>query len=167
MGPSGCTIGLGDTGTCTAPMLGDKAVQLFGLNTGGDVDGNDKLYLALHCDDPAMGSTSTKGTCPPGQLVTSIAEDGQVGCESPAKVVAEYFDAHCTAYFGWRDGCNGCADPPDKWGRVRHGFCTNDNGVDNTCTQTILGGKTLEMFGLNTDGDVNDDDKLYLGFRCD
>ncbi len=166
-GPTGCTIGLGDTGTCTPTMLGDETVQLFGLNTGGDVDGNDKLYMALDCEEPKTGTTATKGTCPPGQLITSIAEDGTLGCEVPAKVVADYFDAHCTVYFGWRDGCGACTDAPDKWGRVRHGFCTNDNGVDSTCTETILGGKTLEMFGINTDGDVNGDDKLYVGFRCD
>lgn len=165
--PTGCSVGLGPQSTCTTPTLGDEAVQLFGLSMGGDVDGNDKLYLALHCEDPAMGATMTKGACPAGQLITAVAEDGLLTCQSPAKVVADYFDAHCTFYFGWRDGCSGCTDAPDKWGRVRSGFCTNDNGVDNTCTETILGGKTLEMFGLNTDGDVNDDDKLYLGFRCD
>ncbi len=165
--PLACTLGSGAPSTCTEAPLGDTAVQLFGLSTGGDVDGNDKLYMALHCDDPQAGTTTTKGTCPPGQLITSIAEDGTLGCENPAKVVADYFDAHCTVYFGWRDGCDGCTDPPAKWGRIRHGFCTNDNGVDNTCTQTVLGGKTLEMLGLNTDGDVNGDDKLYVGLRCD
>jgi len=165
--PTGCTNGLGDTNTCTIPMLGGAAVQMFGLSTGGDVDGNDKLYFALHCDEPQAATTQTLDACPAGQLITAVAADGTLTCESPAEVVAEYFDAHCTAYLGWRDGCNGCIDPPAKWGRVRNGFCTNDNGVDNTCTQTVLGGKALEMFGLNTDGDVNDDDKLYAGFRCE
>ena len=167
VGPTGCTIGLGGTSTCTTPTLGGEAVQLFGLSTGGDVDGNDKLYLALHCDAPPEASTTTKGTCPVGQLITAVEEDGTLTCESPATAIADYFDQHCTAYFGLRDSCNACTDPPSKWGRLRNGFCTNDNGVDNTCTQTILGGKTLEMFGLNPDGDVNGDDKLYTGFRCD
>jgi hypothetical protein len=30
-----------------------------------------------------------------------------------------------------------------------------------------LGGATVQMFGLNTDGDVNGDDTLYVGLRCD
>jgi hypothetical protein len=167
VGPTGCTLGLGNTNTCTMPSLGGEEVQLFGLSMGGDVDGNDKLYMALHCNEPLEGTTMTKGTCPGGQLITGIAADGTLRCESPAKVVAEYFDAHCTAYFGWRDGCNGCAEAPAKWGRIRNGFCTNDNGVDNTCTQTVLGGEQLEMFGLSPDGDVNGDDVLYVGFRCD
>lgn len=167
IGPSGCTIGAGDTGTCTTPMLGGEAVQTFGLNPGGDVDGNDKLYVALHCEAPQAASTKTKGACPAGQLITSVAADGTLTCESPAEVVAAYFDEHCTAYFGWRDGCNACTDAPTKWGRLRDDFCTNDSGVDNTCTETILGGATLSMFGLNTDGDVNGDDKLYVGLRCD
>ncbi|MEZ4315418.1 MAG: hypothetical protein R3F14_45960 [Polyangiaceae bacterium] len=165
--PTGCTVGLGGTNTCGTYALGDQEVGLFGLSLGGDVDGNDKLYMALHCDPAVPGGATTKGACPPGQLITAVDAEGLFTCESPAQLVAKYFDDHCTLYFGWRDSCNGCTDPPAKWGRMRNGFCTNDNGVDNTCTQTVLGGKTLEMFGLNTDGDVNGDDKLYVGFRCD
>ena len=167
IGPSGCTLGLGSTNTCTTPTLGDGPVQVFGLSAGGDVDGNDKLYLAVHCDAPPDATTTTKGSCPAGQLITAVEADGTLTCESPAKVIAAYFDQHCTFYFGWRDDCNGCTTPPAKWGRLRNGFCTNDNGVDNTCTQTVLGGKTLEMFGLNPDGDVDRNDALYTAFRCD
>lgn len=167
VGPTSCTVGSGDTSTCGTHTLGGADVQLFGLSTGGDVDGNDKLYLALHCDAPQAASTATKGACPAGQLITAVTADGTFTCESPAPAVAAYFDDHCTFYFGLRDGCDGCGAPPAKWGRVKNGFCTNDNGVDNTCTQTILGGKTLEMFGLNPDGDVDGNDKLYAGFRCD
>lgn len=167
VGPTSCTIGSGDTSTCDTFPLGPSDVQLFGLNTGGDVDGNDKLYLALHCNEPQPATTMTKGACPAGQLITAVAADGTLTCESPEQTVASYFGEHCTFYFGVRDGCNGCGDPPTKWGRVKNGFCTNDNGVDNTCTQSILGGKTLEMLGLNFDGDVDGNDKLYVGFRCD
>ncbi|MBK8254069.1 MAG: hypothetical protein IPK82_15565 [Polyangiaceae bacterium] len=167
VGPTGCTVGLGDTNTCSIAMLGDQNVQLFGLSTGGDVDGNDKLYTALHCNSPpAPVTTETKGSCPSGQLIKKLAADGTITCETPTLLVANYFDQQCTFYFGWSDGCDGCEDPPAKWGRMRNGFCTNDSGVDNTCTQTILGGKTLAMFGLSTDGDVDGNDKLYVGFRC-
>ncbi len=167
IGPTSCTVGSGDTSTCTTTTLGEADVELFGLSTGGDVDGNDKLYFALHCAEPQPATTTVKGACPPGQLITAVAADGTLTCESPAGTVAAYFDEHCTFYLGLRDGCNGCSDPPTKWGRVKNGFCTNDNGVDNTCTQTILAGQTLEMFGLNPDGDVDGNDKLYVGFRCD
>lgn len=167
VGPTGCTIGSGDTSTCTIASLGGADVQLFGLSTGGDVDGNDKLYWALHCNEPESATTMTQGTCPQGQLITAVASDGTITCESPAGAVAEYFNQNCTFYLGLRDQCDGCADPPAKWGRVKSGFCTNDNGIDNTCTQTVLGGKTLQMFGLNPDGDVDGNDKLYVGYRCE
>jgi hypothetical protein len=167
VGPMGCTIGSGDPSTCGTFPLGGADVQLFGLSTGGDVDGNDKLYFAVHCTEPQAASTMTKGACPPGQLITAVAADGTLTCESPEGVIADYFDQHCTFYLGLRDNCNACTDPPSKWGRVQNGLCTNDNGVDNTCAQTILGGKLMEMFGLNPDGDVDGNDKLYVGFRCD
>jgi hypothetical protein len=167
VGPTSCTIGSTGTSTCTTFALGGSQVQLFGLSTGGDVDGNDKLYLALHCTDPQTATTTTKDACPAGQLITAVSADGTLTCESPEKVVADYFDQHCTFYFGLRDECSGCSLPPTKWGRTRNGFCTNDNGVDNTCTSTVLGGNTMEMFGLNPDGDVDGNDKLYIGFRCD
>lgn len=165
--PTDCEVGTGTPSTCTKPLLGGKAVQVFGLSTGGDMDGNDKLYYGLRCEAPGEEATMMKDACPPGQLITAVAADGTLSCASPAKVVAEYFDAHCAFYFGWRDSCDGCTTAPAKWGRVRNGFCTNDVGADDTCAPTVLNGTTVTMFGLNTDGDVGDDDKIYAGFRCE
>ncbi len=165
--PLDCEVGTGSSGTCTKPLLGGKAVQVFGLATGGDVNGDDKLYFGVHCEAPAEQAMMAKDACPPGQLITAVAADGTLSCASPSKVVAEYFDASCAFYFGWRDSCDGCINPPEKWGRVRNGFCTNDVGTDDTCAPTVLNGTTVTMFGLNTDGDVGDDDKIYAGFRCE
>jgi hypothetical protein len=160
-------MGVGAGNTCTTPMLGGKAVQLFGLSTGGDVDDNDKLYIGMRCE-PADAATSTAmGECPPGQFVTGIEADGTLACAAPAPLAAGYFKDHCTLYFGFQDGCGGCTTAPTKWGRARDGLCTNDLGANNTCQTALLGGASVELFGLNTDGDVNDDDKLYVGFRCD
>jgi hypothetical protein len=165
--PTDCAVGLADPSTCTTPVLGGETVQMFGLSTGGDVDDNDKLYLALHCEDPVAATAMTKDACPQGQFITGVAADGTLTCESPAQAVAAYFDAHCTFYFGWQDSCSGCTNPPAKWGRVRNGFCMNDVGVNDTCAPTALDGKTLQMFGLNPDGNVDDNDTLYVGFQCD
>jgi hypothetical protein len=167
VGPTDCENGAGATGTCTTPVLGGKTVNLFGLNPGGDVDDNDKLYLALGCTAKDSPSSKANGTCPAGQLVVGIEADGSLACASPTKEISAAFGAHCSLYFGWRDKCDGCTSAPAKWGRVRDGFCTNDVGANNTCAATVLGGNTLQTFGLNPDGDVNDDDKLYFGFRCD
>jgi hypothetical protein len=167
VGPTGCTVGAGATTTCTTPALGGESVPMLGVNTGGDVDGNDKFYVALRCSEPNPVMGPATGSCPPGQLVTSLAADGTLGCESPAPLVDTLVEDHCSLYFGWADSCNACTSAPSKWGRVRDGFCTNDLGVDNTCAQTVLGGETLQMFGLSTDGDVGGDDKFYVGLRCE
>lgn len=162
----GCQNGLGAGNTCTTAMLGGTAVQLFGLSTGGDVDGNDKLYVGLRCVEPPPKSGSVMGSCPAGQLATGIEENGSIVCESPAPLVAGWFRQKCSLYFGWRDSCDGCTTAPSKWGKVRDGNCVNGVGVDSTCTMAILGSETVSLFGLNTDGDVGGDDKLYVGFGC-
>ena len=99
--------------------------------------------------------------------MTGIQADGTLDCASPAPAIVDQVAAQCTLYFGWADGCNGCVTAPAKWGRVRGMFCTNDLGVDNSCTTAVLGADTLALFGLSFDGDVNDDDKLYVGFKCE
>lgn len=162
-----CSAGVGTGNTCTTATLGGTSVQLFGLNTGGDVDGNDKMYVGLRCTPPPAAVGSATGTCPAGRIMTGIEAGGAITCASPAPLVASYFAAHCTIYYGWSDNCDGCTAAPVKWGRAREGFCTNDVGGDSTCQDAVLGADTVRLFGLNTDGDVNGDDKFYVGFRCD
>jgi hypothetical protein len=148
-------------------MLGGEAVQLFGLSTGGNVNDDDKFYVGLRCDPPMPEEGSATGACPPGQLVTGIEDDGAVTCASPAPLVASTFADRCALYFGWRDSCTGCTSAPSKWGAVTQNDCTNDLGAGSTCQTATLGGAAVELFGLNTDGDVDDTDKFYVGFRCD
>jgi hypothetical protein len=42
----------------------------------------------------------------------------------------------------------------------------NGAGLDNTCASVVLGADTVSLFGLSTDGDVNDDDKFFVGLQC-
>ena len=81
-------------------------------------------------------------------------------------MIAETLREGCYVYFGWRDSCNGCTDDPSKWGRVNTVSCENGVGNANTCAATPINGTTVQLFGLNTDGDVGGDDKLYVGLRC-
>ncbi len=163
-----CSNGAGADNTCNPPtLLGTETVRLFGLNTDGDVDGNDKLHVGLRCEAAAAANTMQTGKCPADQFVTATSSSGSFRCDSPGPIIERYVREHCTVYFGWHDSCDGCITPPTKWGKVRVGDCMNGVGADNTCSTFTLGGKSVSMFGLSPDGNVDENDVLYVGFRCD
>ncbi|NUP10632.1 MAG: hypothetical protein HOW73_31680 [Polyangiaceae bacterium] len=166
-GSQACSAGSGAGNTCVSTVLGGETVPLLGIDFDGDVDENDKLYFGLHCAGATEASGPQPVDCPDGQFLVGTHADGTVECESPAPQIAAYVAQHCTAYIGFRDSCGACTTMPAKYGRVREGFCSNDAGVDNTCTTANLAGQAVSLFGLSTDGNVNDDDKLYIGFKCD
>lgn len=163
---AGCVNGAGADNTCTEATLDGETVHLFGLNPDGDVDGNDKLYLGLACGAPVEGETTTTTQCPAGQFVVATHADGSFACGDPAAAFSAYVRDACDLFLGWTDSCDGCTQPPTKWGQVGTASCANGAGADNTCADTALGDATLPMFGLSTDGDVNSDDTLYVGLRC-
>ena len=162
-----CTNGAGSGNTCTTAVLGGETVRLFGLNTGGDVDENDKIHLGLRCDDAADEMVTAVGTCPAGLLVHGVDADGTLRCASPAPDATAVFRERCSAYLGWRDGCTTCTDPPSKWGIARANGCANGTGVNNTCAVAALGGDSVSLFGLNTGGNVDENDKFHVGFACE
>jgi hypothetical protein len=165
-GGDACENGVGTNCTCSMAMLGDQMVTLYGLNPDGNVNDDDKFYVGLHCADaPASASVLGKAMCPDGQFVTGTHKNGTVDCASPAPAAAAYVKQHLSLYFGWRDACNDCADPPTKWGRVRDGDCLSDTAPGDTCTVAPLGADMINLLGLDMDGDVNDDDKFYFGLR--
>jgi hypothetical protein len=164
---AGCTNGAGNNDTCTTTTLGGETVNLFGLNTEGDVNDDDKFDWGLYCAPPTGNGGTTKDTCPAGQFVTGTNSDGSIQCGDPASVFSAYVGAHCTFLFGWHDSCDACTQPPTKWGKVTTSACANGTGADSTCTTFTLGSVSLPMFGLNTDGNVNADDTFYLALRCD
>jgi hypothetical protein len=160
-----CSAGFGAGNTCTTPILDGAPVRLLGVNTDGDVDGNDKFYLGFHCAGAPADSELVEESCPPGQLVIGRDVTG-VQCATPLPVAEAAVQQSCSLYFGWRDSCNGCTLVPAKFGRVGHASCANGFGADNTCSIAVLGGVQVRLFGLNTDGDVGDDDKFYVGLDC-
>lgn len=59
-----------------------------------------------------------------------------------------------------------------SWGRVRTDACTVGGGESSRCEAMELGGETVEMFVVVTDGpvrrhDVTETDRFYLGMRCE
>ncbi|MCE9576561.1 MAG: hypothetical protein K8W52_25655 [Deltaproteobacteria bacterium] len=164
---AGCTNGAGANDTCTTTTLAGEPVNLFGLSMGGDVDGNDKLHIGLSCAAATTPPGPSKTTCPAGQFVIGTNVDGSFQCADPAAVFAAYVGTHCALFFGWHDSCDGCTAAPVKWGKTGTATCENGAGADDTCGAMTLGAATVQMFGLSPDGNVNGDDTLYVGFRCD
>jgi hypothetical protein len=97
--------------------------------------------------------------------VGGVADDA-LECRSGRSAVLDYVRSNCFLYFGWRDSCSGCVTDPDKWGRTNDAACDVGVGVNNTCTAATLGSEAVNLVGLNTSGDVNNDDKFYVGFHC-
>lgn len=167
VGAATCSNGVGTTNTCTTATLGAyPSVQLFGLNTGGDVDGNDKFHIGLRCEPATPAESTAASACPPGQLVAGVSTNG-VTCKSPDPDALTTFRDRCGVYFGWRDQCPSCTLAPSKWGLAREGFCQNGLGANGTCVPTTLGGNAVYLYGLNTAGDVNGDDRFYVGLHCE
>ena len=73
--------------------------------------------------------------------------------------IRTYVRSKCYVYFGWRDSCDGCTSSPSKWGYMRGDGTCFKTGTNSTCAGSWL--------GINTDGDVNGDDKFYIRLRCD
>jgi hypothetical protein len=165
-----CDAGVGLNGSCNAHTLGPETVNLAGVNTGddgrGDVNDDDKFYVALHCAGAQANSGNASGTCPAGQLVTGINSNGTLACASPAPAIEQALRQGCWVYLGWRDSCGNCTSI-SKWGRVSADACDNGTGSNSTCLVATLGTESVRLFGLNPDGDVTNDDKFYLGLRCD
>lgn len=161
-----CMNGAGADNTCSVATLGGAQVNLFGLNPDGDVDGNDKLHVGLRCAPAPTEEATATGSCPANHFVAGTNADGSLRCEGVAAIAERYFAERCTVYLGWRDACEGCTQPPAKWGQVRVGACTNGVGADSTCAKHMLGSESVDMFGLNFDGDVDGNDTLYVGFQC-
>ncbi len=163
----GCTNGGGVDNTCINTTIAGGLLDLFGLNTDGDVGGDDKFYVGFKCEGGTSDTDVVAATCPADKLVTAILEDGSVQCASPALEAETAILNSCHVYYGWRDNCSGCTTPPSKWGRAGGNLCENGVGAANTCNTFELAGVPVPLFGLNTDGDVNGDDKFYVGFQCE
>lgn len=163
---AGCLNGVGVNDTCTTPNLGGETVNLIGLNTDGTVNDDDKFYMSLHCTGAVSSGGPAPTACPAGQYVTRVMKDGTLVCAGASSFVESYVRSGCNVFFGWLDSCNACTSPPSKWGKTNDTACLNGAGTNDTCTNPTLGTEAVNLFGLNTDGAVNDDDKFYVGLSC-
>jgi hypothetical protein len=160
-----CQSGFGVDGTCTEPTLGDVAVDLYGLNTDGDVNDDDKFYAGFGCESTS-DTTVVAETCPAGQFVVGLEPGGALRCAPVGAAAESAMNAGCSLYFGWSDSCAGCTSEPSKWGRVNALECVDGAGVGGSCTVETLGDEVVRLYGLDIDGDVDANDQFYVGLRC-
>lgn len=151
-------------------VAGDKAapsqLQVDGSISGtgftGDGSGLANVDAATLDGVDGTGYAGSGQACPAGFYVKGIDALGDVVCAS----LAAYVNESCQLYFGWRDNCDSCTVAPVKWGRVSAAACENGAGVNNTCQSSVLGSETVNLLGINPDGDVDDTDKFYIGIKC-
>ena len=164
-GPGSCTAGSGGGNACVTATLDEGgAVSLAALDLDGDVNGDDKFYTSIHCI--AAPREPRPAPCAPGWAISARNVTGTWMCTPLSEAAVDYVGGRCSVYLGWRDSCTGCTTPPAKWSVNGPVACSPGVGAGNTCLDATLGDATLPMFGLSTDGNVNDDDTLYLGLRC-
>lgn len=159
-----CTQGAGNT--CGIHDLDGTQFYLTSFDADGDVNGDDTFYWGLRCDDAAESTTLAVDTCPAGRFVTGIAPSGELECSLLDEAVLTYVRGKCALYAGWLDGCGGCTDTPAKWGFARDGQCDVGVGTDNVCVTMMVDNQVVNLFGLNADGNVDDNDKFHVGFTC-
>ncbi len=74
--------------------------------------------------------------------------------------IRSWVRGHCRVQLGWRDSCHDCNNGPSKRVTVQaNGTCIGGVGTNTGC-RGVWG-------GVNTDGDVGNDDVFYVHLVCD
>ncbi|NUO54642.1 MAG: hypothetical protein HOV80_37860 [Polyangiaceae bacterium] len=144
----------------------DAPIDLVSFDLEGGANDDDRFFFGLTCGTATPATTKAEGSCPMGQFVNGIYEDGSFRCRSIQEISLAHFTQSCWLYAGWRDFCNGCDDPPTQWGRVRVGECMTGAVDDDACATVMFNGQNVSMFGLSPDGTVDGDDKVFVGLSC-
>lgn len=139
---------------------------------GEYIDRIDSLTGIITCSKPPDTNTQYDGTtfalsnkkCGSNEFMTGIDATGNPLCTS----MTTWVNNHCYVYFGWKDSCDGCTTFPDKYGRTRGNTSSgcSTTGTDNSCQNFTINSQAVRMMGLNMDGDVNGDDKFWIGIKC-
>lgn len=106
--------------------------------------------------------------CAAGELMTGISASGAPECTSANDLVKNYVNSRCRLYLGWRDSCHNCSMEATKWVSLTQDSCSSW-GTDNGCglLATMGAGTPLRVGRLNFDGDVGNDDNLFIAMKCD
>jgi len=128
---------------------------------------------ALVCGAPA--DEGIRGQqCPANQFMRGVNADGTLLCSTLDATVKSYVNTNCFLYVGWADNCDAGCGLPEKIGRVNGDLnaCRTDLGGasdDSTCNTQVnlVGNVDVRTLGTNFNGDVDGNDKLFVGFHCE
>ncbi len=138
-------------------------VRLGGLRVLTDAD-NDRFYAGLAWTSPVPNEL-VAATCPTGLLARGTDGLGNLICASPLPDAAVTLNASCRVFVGYRNECQTCTDPPARWAHASGLDCVP--GPSSACIDATLNGTLVHLASFGLTGDVNDNDRFYLGFRCD
>jgi len=160
---------LGPDGT---PLLGsiDFSTQLYlGVAVDG-IETSPRIALAgvPYARRAAVSDavdTPTLGDLPCAEFQIAHHNGSAWECVFLGSYIGSWIRTHCRVYFGQRDNCNSCTDDPTTWGYVRENHCYSGAGSYTTCHfSSDLG---VELLGVDMHGgDVDSNDKFYIGFDC-
>ncbi len=142
--------------------LANKSCGTNQVQKGVDANGNPVCVTDANTTYSGNNFATSGQACGANQFVSGISASGAVVCGN----LRDYVNSNCHVYFGWSDSCDGCTTAPVKAGYANSTGC-GVTGGDSSCVTTTLNGKSVRLIGVNTDGDVNGDDKFYVGWRCD
>jgi hypothetical protein len=151
----------------TCLQLAGTACAVGEVVTGFDSAGN------IVCDPPT-DETIRGLTCPANQFMRGVNADGTLVCATLDATVRTYINTNCFIYVGWADDCEAGCGTPQKMGRVNGdtNACTTSLGGasdDSTCNTQVdlVGALDIRTLGTNFNGDVDGNDKLFVGFHCE
>ncbi|MCB9528199.1 MAG: hypothetical protein H6701_07375 [Myxococcales bacterium] len=142
-----------------------------------DVGGDAQIGGALRVDGPVGlgpdaidGAEITDGSVRLADLDPALVGDGLARGDEAIGVDPAWLDArirtwvrgHCRVQLGWRDGCDNCNLAPAKHVTAQaDGRCVGATGSNTSCRVNNTWG------GVNSDGDVDENDVFYIRLVCD
>ena len=153
--------------TATDLTVARDAIVHRHLGVGGDLRIEGDVSLPA---DAIAGDEIADGTVRLRDLDGRIPGDGLAAAGDALTVDGDWLDdrirswvrGHCQIRLGWRDGCQGCQNPPAHSVTVgADGICTQGDGGFTRCRDDNQWG------GVSTSGTVDGNDVFYIRLICD
>ena len=165
-GDDGCETVSGGTDTCGSVVLGSAALSLFGLNTDGAVNGDDRFFAGWNCEGGDDQWSQEPASCPDGTVATGLSGAGELICTDLSMAVIEWANDRCELTLGWRDTCENCTNVPTEWSTASGISCAPGAGNESDCLIVDVQGADVPLASLGMSGGVDFNDAFFIGLTC-